>query len=234
MKRLRILFSIVLSAGLCACASSPPVRYFSLDDGRPTAFASPSGVSVAIVHVDLPEVVDRPQLVVHSAGHRVQLSDRDRWAEPLRRQVPRLLARDLSVALDSARVVALAMDAQEYAIDFKVVVDIQRLDVVSGQGVELDAVWRVEPRNGRAFFGRAMVREGLEATAASDEYAAAIDAQRRAFHAMAESIAAAIKNWPEAGNSSTADGDGCQSRRDASSATRPVDGFVGSSAPVQP
>jgi uncharacterized lipoprotein YmbA len=234
MKPLRILPCILLAAGLCACAGSPPVRYFSLDDGRPTAFTSPTGVSVGIVHVDLPEVIDRPQLVLRSAGHRLQLSERDRWAEPLRRQVPRLLARDLGVALDSARVVALAMDAQEYAIDFKLAVDIQHLDVVSGQWVELDAVWRVEPRNGRAFFGRALVREALEETAAPDEYAAAIDAERSAFHAMAESIAAGIKDRLEVGNSTSADGDGCQSGRKASSVIRSDDGFVGAFHPAQP
>ena len=234
MKSVRILTCILLAAGLCACAGSPPVRYFSLDDGRPAAPTSPNGVSVAIVHVDLPEVIDRPQLVLRSDGHRLQLSDRDRWAEPLRRQVPRLLARDLGAALDSARVVALAMDARDYAIDFKLAVDIQHLDVVSGQSVELDAVWRVQPRNGCAFFGRALVREALEETAGADAYAAAIDAERNAFRAMAESIAAGIKSRLVVGTAGSADGEGCRSGGDASSAIRSDDDIVGAVATARP
>jgi uncharacterized protein len=210
MKPLRILPCILLCAGLCACASSPPFHYFSLDDGRPTAAGSPNGVSVAIVEVTLPELVDRPQMVIRFADHRVQISEHDRWAEPLRRQVPRLLARDLSEALDSARVVALAMDAQEFAIDFKVVVDVQHLDVVSGQGVELDAVWRVEPRNGRAFFGRASVWEGLEKKAVPDEHAAALDTERKAFRALAKNIAAGISDRLLAGDSNSSDDHGFQ------------------------
>jgi uncharacterized lipoprotein YmbA len=210
MKPLRILPCILLSAGLCACASSPPFRYFSLDDGRPTAAGSPNGVSVAIVEVNLPELVDRPQMVVRFADHRVQISEHDRWAEPLRRQVPRLLARNLSEALNSARVVALAMDSQEFAIDFKVVVDVQHLDVVSGQQVELDAVWRVEPLNGRAYFGRASVWEELAVKAAPDEHAAAIDAERRAFRALAGKIAAGISDRLVAGDSFSSDDHGCR------------------------
>jgi uncharacterized lipoprotein YmbA len=210
MTSLRTLLCVLLTAGLGACASSPPLRYYSLDDGRPMAVGSPDGVSVAVVRVNLPELVDRPQLVVRSAGHRVQLSEHDRWAEPLRRQVPRLLARDLSSALDSGRVVALGADARQFDIEFKVVVDVQHLEVVSGQRVELDAVWRVEPRIGCAFFGRSLAWQGLDDTAAADAYAAAVDAERKAFRALAENIAAGISDRLAAGDSSSSGDDGCQ------------------------
>ena len=211
MTSLRTLLCVVLTAGLGACASSPPLRYYSLDDGRPMAMGSPAGVSVAIVEVKLPELVDRPQLLVRTAGHRVQFSENDRWAEPLRRQVPRLLARDLSVALDSGRVVALGIDAREFDIDFRVVVDVQHLEVVSGQRVELDAVWRVETRKGHAFFGRSLAWQGLDATTAPDAHAAAVDAERRAFRDLAENIAAGIRNRLGTGDLSSSDHNGSQS-----------------------
>jgi hypothetical protein len=214
MTHLRILLCVLLTTVLGACASSPPVHYFSLDDGRPVAVGSPDGISVAVVRVNLPEIVDRPQLVVCSAGHRVQFSEHDRWAEPLRRQVPRLLARDMGVALDSGRVVALGVDAREFDIDFRVVVDVQRMEVVSGQRVELDAVWRVEPRNGRAFFGRSVAWEGLGDMAAPDESAAAVDAERRVFRALAENIAAGISDRLEAGDLPSGDNDGRQGSRE--------------------
>jgi uncharacterized lipoprotein YmbA len=203
MTPLRTPLYLLMTVGLCACASSPPLRYYSLDDGRPTAVGSPDGISVAIVRVNLPELVDRPQLVVRSAGHRVQLSENDRWAEPLRRQVLRLLARDLGAALDSGRVVALGVEAREFDTDFRVVVDVQHLEVVSGQRVELDAVWRVESRNGREFFGRSLAWQGLDDMAAADEDVAAVDAERRAFRALAENIAAGISDQITVGLSSS-------------------------------
>lgn len=208
MTSLRKLLCLLLSLGLSACASSPPLRYYALDDARPMTMGLPDGVSVAIMQVNLPELVDRPQLVVRSVDHRVQLSDNDRWAEPLRRQVPRLLARDLGVALDSGRVVALGVDAREFDIDFRVVVDVQQLEVVSGQRVELDAVWRVERRNGRAAFGRSQVLERLGDKAAPDDHAAAVDAQRKAFGTLAKDIAAKIIAQLETGDLPSSDNDG--------------------------
>ena len=192
MTLLRRLLCLLLSLGLGACASSPPLRYYALDDGQPMAVGQPNGVSVAVVQVNLPELVDRPQLVARSNGHRVQMSETDRWAEPLRRQVPRLLARDLGVALDSGRVVALGVDVREFDIDFKVTVDVQHLEVVLGQRVELDAVWRVERRNGPTVFGRSQVVKGLTDKATADDYAAAVETERQVFGALAKDIAAKI------------------------------------------
>jgi hypothetical protein len=192
MTFLRRLLGLLLCLGLGACASSPPQRYYALDDGRPMTAGQPNGISVAIVQVNLPDLVDRPQLVVRAAGHRVLLSENDRWAEPLRRQVPRLLARDLGVALDSARVVALSGDAREFDIDFRVMVDVQHLEVVLGQRVELDAVWRVERRNGPTVFGRSQLVEALTDKATDDNYAAAVEAERKVFGSLAKAIAAKI------------------------------------------
>lgn len=207
---LRRLFCLLLSIGLGACASSPPQRYYSLDDGRPMAVGLPMGASVAIMQVNLPELVDRPQLVVRAAGHRVQFSENDRWAEPLRRQVPRLLARDLGVALDSGRVVALGVDARDYDVDFRVVVDVQHLEVIFGQRVELDAVWRVELRNGRTVVGRSQILQGFGDGAVPDDYAAAVDAQRQVFRTLATHIAARIGVQLEVGNLPSSDNDGHQ------------------------
>lgn len=191
MTLLRKLLCLLLSLGLGACASSPPLRFYALDDGQPMAVGQPNGVSVAIVQVNLPELVDRPQLVVRSGGHRVLISDQERWAEPLRRQIPRLLARDLGVALDSARVVALSVDAREFDIDFRVMVDVQHLEVVLGQRVELDAVWRIERRNSPTVFGRTQVVEALTAKA-NDDYASAVEAERKVFGTLAKNMATKI------------------------------------------
>jgi len=192
MTLLQRLLCLLLSLGLGACASSSPLRYYALDDLQPMAVGQQNGVSVAVVQVNLPELFDRPQLVVRSSGHRVQISETDRWAEPLRRQVPRLLARDLGVALDSGRVVALGVDAREFDIDFKVTVDVQHLEVVLGQRVELDAVWRIQWLNEPSVIGRTQVVKGLTDKATAYDYAAAVETERQVFGALAKDIAAKI------------------------------------------
>lgn len=212
MKPLRTLLGVVLPLALGACASSAPIHYFSLDDGSPAAIRPLNGFSVAVTQVNLPDVIDRPQLVVRTAKHQLRLDDQHEWAEPLRRQLPRVIARHLGAALDSGRVFALPVDAQSYDPDFKVMLDIQRLEVISGECVELDAVWRVEPRNGKAFFGRSVVQEDIQTmTEPGGGYAMAVAAQNRALRRLAKNIVSEIARWP---NEKAADG--CSTDRNAS------------------
>jgi len=180
---------------LGACATSVPVHYFSLDDGQPTSVGSPIGLRVAITQVNLPEIVDRPQLVVRSDNHQLQLSSQYEWAEPLRQQIPRLVARDLSEALNSGRVVALAIDAQDVEVDFRVVLDVQRLEVVAGKWVDLDVLWRLYARDGRSFIGRSVVRQDIEPTGRPGDYQATVAAQRRAWRGVAKNVAEGIFSW---------------------------------------
>ena len=196
MTPIRTLLCALLTLAVCACASSPPVHYFSLDDGGPTVQGSQDGPRIAVTQVNLPDVIDRPQLVVRTAGHQLRLDDQYEWAEPLRRQIPRVIARHLGEALDSGRVVALPIDAQNFDADFKVMLDIQRMEVISGQKVDLDVVWRVEPRNGKIFFGRSQISEKIETTTGPGTYEAAVAAQSRALKGAAVNIAAGIASRP--------------------------------------
>jgi uncharacterized lipoprotein YmbA len=145
--------------------------------------------------VNLPEIIDRPQLVVRSGAHQVQLIHQNEWAEPLRQQIPRVVARDLATSLNSGRVVALAIDAQDLELDFKVVLDIQRMEVVSGQWADLDVLWRLYARDGSSFIGRSVVREGIAPLGKTDDYQAVVAAQRRAWRGVAANIAEGIVSW---------------------------------------
>lgn len=188
-----------MALAIGACASSPPIHYFSLDDGRPTTMGSPDGPHVVITQVNLPDLIDRPQLIIRTVGHQLRLDDQYEWAEPLRLQVPRVIARHLGQALDSSRVIALPIDAQSFDPDFKVMLDIQRLQVISGKYVELDALWRVKPRNGRTIFERSLILADIEVTTQpGGDYTEAVAAQNRALQSLATHIASGIVRWQKA------------------------------------
>jgi hypothetical protein len=202
MTSIRTLFCAALTFALGACANSPAVQYFTLDDGQPAAMQLRNGPSVAIAQVSLPELVDRPQLVVRTPGHQLRINDQYAWGEPLRQQIPRLLARTIGEELDSFNVVALTVDAQDYDMDFYVTLDIQRLEAISGQGVNLDVIWRVASRAGEVLVGRCMVSEPLAPTEPGSEYRTAVAAQSRALKGLARQIAGAISGWIDGGTAS--------------------------------
>ena len=123
------------------------------------------------------------------------LSEQYRWAEPLRREIPRLIANDLGELLDSSRVAALPAEEAGFTVDFKLALDFQQLDIVVGKGVDVDVLWRLEHRSGKSLFGRSNFRQPL-AGAASDT-PALFAAQRLALRQVAAEIAKEIAGFPK-------------------------------------
>ena len=189
----RLLACIIATALLSGCAGLPPARHITLDDGRPKTAKSSTVPSVAVVRANVPELIDRPQLVVRDGSH-VTFSEQYRWAEPLRREIPLVIANDLGELLDSSRVAALPTDAEGFNVDFKLMLEFQQLDAVIGQGADVDVLWRVEYRSGKAFVGRSSFRQPL--AGAATDYPALVAAQRQALRRVAAEIAKEIAEHP--------------------------------------
>jgi uncharacterized lipoprotein YmbA len=195
MKTIARLACTAAIALLGACAGTPPARFVTLDDGRPPNARSSAAPSVAVVRANVPERIDRPQLVLRNEGHQVTLSEQYRWAEPLRREIPRVIARDLGELLDSGRVAVLPADSWGSDADFKLTLDFAQLDAVAGQGADVDVLWRVEPRGGKAFVGRSSFRQFLVGAVADTP--ALVAAQRQALRRVAVEIAKEIAAYPK-------------------------------------
>ena len=190
MKRKLLLCGLLASVVLGACGTTPPPAYYSLDDGAMSVAVRGTTPRVAIVQAKLPDSLDRPQLVIRSGANRLQLSEQRRWAEPLRSEIPRVLADDLGRLLDSSRVAAMPVDVQRFAADFNVQLDIQRLDLIEGQGVDFDLMWLIEPRQGQVSVGRSTLHEPA---AAGNDPGALVAALRRALGRAAVDIASEIR-----------------------------------------
>lgn len=185
MKMKRRLRLVLLAATFLAGCASTPTVFYTLDEGAPAASPRGSAPSIAVTQVSLPELIDRPQLVVRTAANRMRISEQQRWAEPLRREIARVIADDLGRLLDSSRVAALPLDAQRFDADFRLTLDVQRLEAVEGQGADVDILWRLEARQGNAIAGRSTLRE----PGAGDDAAALVAAQRRALARVAADVA---------------------------------------------
>jgi uncharacterized lipoprotein YmbA len=183
-----VLFLLAAASG---CARSPNVNFYTLSAMAPET-ASPAAPirTVAVGPVTLPELVDRPQLVIKVAPDRVDIVETERWAEPLKSEIPRLLAENLARLLRPARV-STTDQSESRDAEYRVLVDIQRFETVPGEGVEIDALWSVRrsavgatPRRGRS-----RVRE----PAAGSGYDALVAAHGRALAAISGDIARALR-----------------------------------------
>src|SRR5580704_15985075 len=96
----------VLLLGCCllfGCGSSPPTRFYILNEIAPTtpapAAAVPNQIPVRVEAVVIAPELDRPELVTRSGPNRVHVAGSDRWAAPLAEQIRRVLSVDLSARL---------------------------------------------------------------------------------------------------------------------------------------
>ena len=86
---------------LSGCGTSPPTRFYILNDIAPTA--QPSAISRRIAVRVEPLVIapelDRPELVTRSGPNRVHVAGLERWAAPLPGQIRRVISDDLAARL---------------------------------------------------------------------------------------------------------------------------------------
>ena len=192
--------------GLCAlslggCAGTPPPVFYTLDAPTPAGL-TPAGLtpaapaaqspSIVVLPAEIPEGIDRPQLVTREDGNRVVIHERYRWAAPLRGEIARVVADELGRRLGTNRVLALPYAPEDPSPDYRLSLAVQRLDAWPGRGVSLDAQWQIKARDGTVQSGRAAFEEAVEATGEA-AHAALAAAQGRALRRLADDIARTLR-----------------------------------------
>jgi len=188
-------------AGLGACSSTAPPRFYTLSSTRQVANADTAldtgvreaGVSTLLVGaVEIPQMLDRPQLVRRSGVNRIDVAEYDRWSEPLDAMIRRTLAEDLAVLVPKSRVLASTLPA--VPIDETLVVEIARFEADNAGMVTLEAQWFV--RAERASVPHLSRRATIAEPAASGESEAVVAAMSRALAKFAREVANALAAAP--------------------------------------
>lgn len=188
----RAVFRGMGAAGLAAVlltgCQTPDSRLYTLAVIPPAApvaaGAGASGSALALGALELPPLVDRPQIVRRIDPNRVETLEFDRWAEPLADGLRATLAGDLAARLPGRSVLPVAGTAPGAGVTVLAVTVLALEAGVDGR-VRLDAQWTLAngPRH----------RDTLELRAASGDPAALVAAMSAAVAALADRVAAAGK-----------------------------------------
>lgn len=187
-----------LAVALSGCGS-PQVHFYTLSSTATPAAgeAQPATAipSIGLGPITLPDVVDRPQFVLRTGANKVLIAEEYRWAEPLKSEIPRVIAENLSKLLVVKQVWSYPQSAAETA-EVRVLVDVQRFDSAPDEAVTIDASWTVQRKPGEPISGRSLVREAASGSG-HDVLAAA---HSRALATVSRDIAAAIRALDSAGS----------------------------------
>ena len=187
--RFRPLVAALLTALVAACATPLPTVYYTLN-GEPMPGGGQASPSIEVLPAALPELLDRPQWVLQAGNGQVLIKESRRWAEPLRNEISSVIAGELGRLLDSSRVMAPTGGAEFHA-DYRLRLDVQRIDAMLGKGVAIDVFWRLDPAKGKPLSGRSQLHEAAEG-AGETAYDRLLAAERRALKRVAGDIAAQI------------------------------------------
>ena len=138
----------LLAAGCGSFSAKPdPSRFFTLsalaqtENAVPKAGGAP-GISLGIGPITLPGYLDRQEIVVRVAQNQINLSENDRWAEPLDENFTRVLAQNLAAILGAERVAVYPWPIDKRPL-YQVEIDVLRFEADTAQEVQLSARWSV-------------------------------------------------------------------------------------------
>jgi len=143
-----IIFLAVAGACFAGCASSPPARYYTISpltvqEQRSAATTTATNpVSLSVAPVEIPDYLDRLQIVTRDGANGLRLAEFDRWGGSLADNITTVLVENLSGLLPSDRVFThpgAAADKPDYHLGVRVL----RLDCLPGERVDLKVQWLI-------------------------------------------------------------------------------------------
>ena len=152
MRQRRLTFApLIMSLFLAGCGSlSPrpdPSKFFTLSSSFPTAevaATNPGGATVAlgIGPIKFPGYLDRQEIVLRTAQNRFEVSENERWAEPLDENFARVLGQNLAALLGTDRIISYPWPGDRKPI-LRVEIEVLAFEANAAYDAQLSARWVV-------------------------------------------------------------------------------------------
>jgi len=144
-----LLTALVVAPVLFACSTTSPTRFYVLSTIADKPAEVPANVAIGVGPINLPQYLDRPQIVTRLSSNQLAVGEFDQWGGQLDDNVARTLAGNLSLLLQTDRVQLYPWKDDE-SLDYAVTVDVINFEQdVDGSSL-LDVYWSlVEAKTGR-------------------------------------------------------------------------------------
>ena len=179
---------------LSGCGTTKPSRFYTLSPlSEPEATAPVAAQAeygtIGVGPVNLPQYLDRPQIVTRISPNRFEFAEFDRWGGALKDDFTRTLAENLAHLIPAERV-ARHPWRRATAIDYQIPVEVIRFDGAPGKKVILNVEWQILSNDGdtQLLSKRSIFKETVAGTSYDDMVAA----QSRAVAGLAQEIADAL------------------------------------------
>jgi uncharacterized lipoprotein YmbA len=180
----------------CLGGASAPTNFYMLSSLSPsqgtTATASADAdVRIGLAAVVVPEYLNRNEIVVNLDDTVYRLAEFNQWAEPLGDNLTRVLAENLTHLLQADAISVFLSSDSSILPDYRLEVDVVRLDGNLGNQVTLVAQWALLEAEEEDLI--LMRRSQYQEPAMDNTYKALVLAKSHTIDKLSRDIAAAIK-----------------------------------------
>jgi uncharacterized protein len=142
-----VLLMLGMFISATGCVRAIQERFYTLSDPIPDGRenAPIENDFVEILPVFLPEVLDRPQVVLYDEASRARILEEERWAAPLKSEIRQSIGEKVRHLLGMIDVYHVTPDQGESAKSktYCVVISVESLKVALGHEATLQAAWTV-------------------------------------------------------------------------------------------
>lgn len=193
-RALALTAALLLLAAGCSPKTRPAKFYLlqPLSRTETPAAAPASPALIGLGPVEIPAYLDRPQIVTGGGGAQIQLDEFQRWAEPLRDNLTRVLAENLALLLPSSHVRPFPWN-RAIVPDYQVEIQVLRFHVDAAGNGELKANWNILKQN------KPIQMKSFQSMVPVDGNApeAKVAAQGRALAEFSKAIAVELREFVE-------------------------------------
>ncbi len=186
---------------LSGCTTVPVTQFYTLDSEAPALGKTTSMLTLSIGPIDLPEYLDRPQMVLRDGNNRLLFDEFHRWGGALDQEIERVLAGRLAAQLGTQRIYGYPSRIVAES-DYRIALDIRAFDGSLDDSVQLDVAWSlIDDRSAVVLeVQRSIYRERV-AQAEQAAYAAALGQLiERLGEDLAKAVQAASVDTRKSGN----------------------------------
>jgi len=194
-KHLAIMICWLALAG-CLGGPSAPTNFYMLSPLSPSQAGESAASAEARIHVGLETVViaeylNRNEIVLNLDNTIFQLAEFNQWAEPLDGNLTRVLGENLTNLLQDASIRVFLASESSIPLDFRLEVDVLRLDGNLGDQVTLIVQWALlETAEDDLILMR---RSRYQELAADETVKELVLAKSRTIEQLSRDIAEAVK-----------------------------------------
>lgn len=178
---------------LSACSSHQPTSFYLLkaidtETIQPQQFQQ-QGITVLVNAIKFPEYLDRPQMVIRDSDYKLQLSEKHRWAEPLKNEFSRVFIADLNHRIvPNHALVYSELNGIKQSMDLSI--EVLQLDVNTDDQAVLSVKWRLSPTNKEK--QTAIISQKYSTPVSNKDYGARVEAQSKTISLFADHVAKII------------------------------------------